>query len=141
MKSKPAIENDFFKEGCKSTKQRQGIIKILGDADKPLSAEEIFMYIKSMHPSLALSTVYRNLEIMLEKALVRKEIYNDGKARYQLVDREHKHHLFCIKCNKVIALDECPVKAFETKLRDEMDFEVSGHDLVIYGKCSECKNK
>lgn len=133
------MENVFLKEGYKTTKQRQEIIKILKNSNVPLSAEDIFMSIKHIYPLIALSTVYRNLEIMHKKGVVRKNIWFDGKARYELIGSDHKHYLYCTKCNKVITLNVCPLGSFETKLKDEIDFEILGHNLEIYGCCSDCK--
>lgn len=140
MENKRENENILMKVGCKITKQRQLILRILQNAEQPLTAEEIFISLKQSINKISLSTVYRNLDLLLSKGLVNKNVYNDNKARYDLKSDIHKHHLICTGCNKVVDINECPFKDIEMKLKNETEFEISGHKIEIYGFCPKCKN-
>lgn len=138
--------NDFKdvlnRQGIKNTKHRNAILRILEQAETPLTVEEIFMALKDKHASIWLSTVYRTLEILTAKEMVVKSaIIGDDKARYELNHNEHKHHIICIGCHKRIPFLDCPVEIFEKELKEKMDFDVTEHKLEIYGYCKDCKLK
>jgi len=128
------------KEGVKSTRHRYAILELLEQSASPLTAEELFILLKEKTASINLSTVYRTLDTFASKNLVIKSNrVDDGKVRYELNQHEHKHHLFCVGCHKLIAIEECPLGELQQILKRKIDFEVTGHSLEIYGYCHNCK--
>lgn len=137
-------DNDYKevlkKEGIKNTKRRNAIMAILEKAETPLTVDEIFMALKNDHTSIWLSTVYRTVEMLTEKEIVIKStIIGDDKARYELNHNEHKHHVVCVGCHKRISFEDCPVNDFEKALKEQINFDVTGHKLEIYGYCKDCQ--
>lgn len=127
-------------KGLKYTKHRDAILKILDQSEKPLTAEEMFLILKENNQETCLSTVYRTAEMFEEKELIVKiNSFDDGKARYEMVSGEHKHHLICMDCHKRIAIDECPFEILQKSIKENMDFEIIGHKFEIYGYCKECR--
>lgn len=126
-------------EGLKSTKHRKAILFFLEQAEQPLTAEELYVELKEKSDSINLSTVYRTLDLFVSKELVNKLTLEDGKARYELNQCEHRHHLFCVCCHKVIAIEDCPMGELQEMLKQKMDFDVTGHKLEIYGYCRNCR--
>lgn len=125
-------------KGIKKTKQRESVINVLTASDKPLSAADIYAKIKSNGESTWLSTVYRVLEMLLEKDIVIKtNIANSEMALYELNRFEHRHYAVCIKCHKIIPMYNCPMDAFIPELK-EKDFHILGHNLEIFGYCKDC---
>ena len=64
----------------KNTKQREAMLCVLRQSTEPLSAEDIFAQMKAAFPSLALSTIYRNLERFAASALVEYGIRWPGNS-------------------------------------------------------------
>lgn len=56
-----------------------------------LSADEIFQSVKKSAPSIGKATVYRNIEYMSQKGLLRKLPSISGKMYYETVDIPHAH--------------------------------------------------
>jgi Fur family transcriptional regulator, ferric uptake regulator len=140
MKNNNDYKEVLKKEGIKNTKRRNAIMKVLENAETPLTVEEIFLALKDEHASIWLSTVYRTLEILTEKELVIKStIIGDDRARYELNHNDHKHHVVCVECHKRFSFEDCPVNDFEKALKERMDFNVTGHKLEIYGYCKDCQ--
>lgn len=140
QESKSDIKELLDKEGVKTTKHRKAILEILEQSATPLTAEEIFLTLKENNSSIWLSTIYRTLEMLTEKEVVWKStLMGEDKARYELKKDEHKHRFVCVTCHKMIPLQDCPLDDFEKKLKDKMDFDVTGHNLEIYGYCHDCK--
>ena len=127
------------REGVKSTKHRNSILEILEQAEMPLTVEEIFLVLKEKNTSIWLSTVYRTLEILTSKELVVKSTsMGDDKARFEMNHHEHRHHVVCVGCHKMISFLDCPVDEIQKALKDKINFDVTGHKLEIYGYCQEC---
>lgn len=127
------------REGMKSTRHRNAILLLLEQSEHPMTAEELYISLMEKTASINLSTVYRTLDTFVSKNLVIKSTMDDGKARYELNHHEHKHHLFCVGCHKVISIEDCPMGELQEILKKKIDFDVTGHKLEIYGYCHNCK--
>jgi len=138
-------ENSNYKEllnreGIKSTRHRNAILQLLEESESPLTAEQLFITLRDKSASIDLSTVYRTLDTFASKNLVIKSNrVDDGKALYELNHHEHKHHLLCVGCHKLISLEDCPMGELQQVLKKKIDFDVTGHKLEIYGYCHDCK--
>lgn len=125
----------------KNTKQREAMLCVLRQSAEPLSAEDIFAQMKTAFPSLALSTIYRNLERFAADTLVERSDFGDGVVRYSLAREQHGHYLVCTGCNAKIKLCDCPLTGMERSIAEETGFTVESHTLTIYGKCPKCAKK
>jgi len=126
--------------GVKRTKQRESVLAVLQDAEKPLSAMEICAAIDKLEgdASAWLSTVYRVLELFVKKDFVIKtSLINSDMALYELNRFQHKHYAVCINCHKIIALDNCPIEHFIPQIEGGT-FQVIGHKLEVFGLCKAC---
>jgi len=127
--------------GMKSTRQRRKIIGILEQSSTPVSAEDIYLTLREQRETISLSTVYRVLELLVSKNAVRKlNSVEECGALFELDDR-HRHYLVCLECHKMFPLDNCPLKAYEKDLTNQTGFDITGHNLEIYGYCRDCRNK
>lgn len=124
----------------KNTQRRAAILAEVSASQGPVSAEEIFQRLQERFPTLALSTVYRNLERFAADGLVEKETSPDGVFRYAGKD-DHGHYLVCTQCHSRVRLHECPLSAMEEKLEEETGFSIDRHQLTLYGKCPACKER
>jgi Fur family ferric uptake transcriptional regulator len=132
----------FQQQGIKNTKSRNIIYDILVNLKAPISAEEIFMLVKGTECTINLSTVYRILELFVEKGIILKSIMHDkNKALYEINSMEHKHNIVCLCCKQTFPMKECPFGELEKSIEEKMGFDVRGHKLEIYGYCNYCKAK
>jgi Fur family ferric uptake transcriptional regulator len=128
-------------EGIKKTKQREAVVKILQNADAPLSALDIYAQTEKEGQPSWLSTIYRILELFTEKGLVLKTSVLDGDmAYYELSGHGHHHYAVCVDCHKIVAINNCPMAEFEPKLSDD-EFRVLGHRVEMYGYCKDCDKR
>lgn len=122
----------------KNTRQREALLYILQHSTEPMSAEELFAQMKTAFPTLALSTIYRNLERFAAASLVDKDVFGDGVVRYSFARAHHGHYLVCTGCNAKIKLCECPLSGMEQEIAKETGYAIESHSLTIYGKCPQC---
>ena len=128
------------KENLRSTKHRNSILEEMEKAGQPATVETIYLKLKERGVAISLSTVYRVLEALLGKGLVVKtNVNDDSKALYEINNMEHKHHLLCVKCRKMLPVDGCPLEDYEKALEEKLGFSIKGHKLEMFGYCKSCK--
>lgn len=126
--------------GIKSTRPRNLVLEILLSHEDILSAEEIYQEAVQRGETVNFSTVYRVLELFVEKGLVEKSFFpNTQKNVFSLCHPEHTHHLICLRCHKTIDISQCPLAEFQQRIEKETEFLIVGHNLELYGYCPECK--
>ncbi|MGI6084332.1 MAG: Fur family transcriptional regulator [Acetivibrionales bacterium] len=132
---------DILKNGnLKATRHRHAILEMLAENDMPLTAEGLYMSLREKGVSISLSTVYRGLEVLHEKGIVVKSNLPDyNKAVYEVNHNEHRHHLVCVECRKMIPVIGCPLEEYEKLIANKYEFTVEGHNLEMYGYCNDCK--
>ncbi|MFP4473214.1 MAG: Fur family transcriptional regulator [Candidatus Omnitrophota bacterium] len=137
--------------GYRMTKPRGAILDVLNRTTEHLSAEDVYLSVYKFYPNIGLTTVYRNLELLVEMGVVVKFQFDHGKAKYELADEHskkgHHHHLVCRKCAKIIDYsdfmeDEMKfLKSVEKGLSKKYDFEIHDHIIQFHGMCSACQGK
>lgn len=127
--------------GLKKTKQRECVLSILENSDRPLNAIEIFSKISKDQPSSWLSTVYRILELFVKKEVVIKSnIIGNETAVYEINRYQHKHYAVCVNCHKLLTMNNCPLEKYIPNFNID-DFHILGHKLELYGYCKDCGSK
>jgi Fe2+ or Zn2+ uptake regulation protein len=98
-------------ESQRNTKQKQIILAILRESDRPLSINEIYSQVVNKLPKIAKSTIYRNIDSLLSQNLIDKYHLNDNEIFYRIKasSSEHKHFVICDDCKKVFDLPACPI--------------------------------
>ena len=130
------------KEKLKSTKHRNSILDVIVKAEQPVTVETIYLKLKEQGIAISLSTVYRVLEALLGRGLVVKTSVNDdSKALFEINSLEHKHHLLCVKCRKMLPVDGCPLEDYVKTLEEKLGFSIKGHKLEMFGYCQSCRRK
>ncbi len=140
MKEQSLYKELLRREGLKNTKHRNSILNIIEKNAQPVTAEQIYFALVSQAISINLSSVYRVLNTLVEKHLIIKSsMAGENKAVFELNRFEHKHYVVCTQCKKIVAVPGCPLEEYENKLRDEIGFDVQGHQLELYGVCRDCQ--
>lgn len=134
--------DDLRRSGLKNTKQRAAILDILQRSNQPIAAEQVFFELKKQDIPVNLSTVYRTLDSLCSKNLITKlSIVGNNRMLFELNRMIHRHYLVCLACNKIQAIDDCPLENYENQLEKETDYAITGHKLDIYGYCPNCRKK
>ncbi|MFH1258591.1 MAG: transcriptional repressor [Elusimicrobiota bacterium] len=147
----PWLHGKFKGCGYKVTIGRQAILDILHQANKHLSAEDIYLKVHEIYPVVGLTTVYRTLEMLEKMGMIFKFDFGDGRARYELAEGEkgenHHHHLVCTKCNQVVDYTDFIdqevklLKETERELSKKYNFNITNHLIQFYGLCEKCRGK
>lgn len=119
----------------RKTKQREVILKCLSEQKRPLSIEEILSYCVIEIPAINLSTIYRNLKILLQSHEIALVDLPKEKPRYEIA-RGHRHHFLCDKCHKLFPVSGCPKELLSMV---PAGFTLLGHSITLNGYCRECR--
>lgn len=138
----PVIRREFGMESQRNTKQKQLLLAILKEANRPLSINEIYSQIVLQLPKIAKSTIYRNIDSLLSQNLIDKYHLNDNEVFYRIkaTQGEHKHVVICDDCKKVFDLPLCPIHELEDAMEEE-GFIIRDHQIQINGICKKCAKK
>ena len=129
-------------EKTRTTRQKQLIMSVLREAAVPLTAGEIYARCVQRQPTLAKSTVYRNLEAMQGRGEVSAGLLENGERLYAAAEpHAHKHYMICKDCNARLDLPACPLDALEKEIARRDGFTVTDHVIQLYGYCRECADK
>ena len=120
----------FKDKNIKETKPRLKIYNLILENDD-ISLKEIINECIEIDKS----TIYRVIELFLNKEIILKKLNNNNEIVYELNNYD-KHYIKCIKCHKKIIIDLCPLKNIDT-----MGFKIVKHSIIIDGICNNCLNK
>ena len=132
-------ENYLKENGIRVTVGRISILNIIEASDKGLSADSIYTECKKQENNLNLSTIYRTLELLEEKNVIKK-INIDGPAIFVLKKENHKHILQCDVCHKSVEIP-CPMEEIEEAIKAQVGFSLTKHKLELNGICDKCKKR
>ncbi len=122
----------------RQTKQRRKLLDIFTNTSKPMTAEQILKRCQVECPNMALTTVYRNLDRLIDLGQVSKAVYPDGTARYTSSSKSHKHMVTCRICQAQVEVDFCPVQMSEELISQQTGYLIEHHYLEFFGICPQC---
>lgn len=120
------------------TRSQERIVEILKTLEGSISAQDLYVELRSRDLTMGLATVYRSLESLKLEGVVQARTVPNGESLYSLV-QEDRHHLTCLQCSKSIPIDECPIHDLENQLRQSYQFKVYYHTLEFFGLCATCQ--
>jgi Fur family ferric uptake transcriptional regulator len=118
------------------TSSREGIIRAILDAGRPLSEQEIRDRIEGNYDR---STFYRSYKILEEKQIIHRIVIDHHIALYALdpmiAGNTNHAHFYCEKCNRVRCLEDHVV--INPDLPD--GFKAINTEMIIKGFCADCR--
>jgi Fur family peroxide stress response transcriptional regulator len=122
--------------GLKVTPQRIAILEAVTTMNNHPTADKISEYVRQSHPNIAIGTIYKILETLVEKKIIRKVKTESDIMRYDAVKERH-HHIYCTECDEIQdyfdeELDQLLENYFKT--RRIPNFKIEDVKLQIIGK-------
>ena len=124
----------------KISKRQDEILEILKKCDDELSGQELHRELIRVEKEMGLTTVYRNLQILIKFGLIRSRHLPTGEVLYAPVERDI-HHLTCVQCGETSKVEGCPVKEIHTPKQNKKKFQLLFHTLEFFGICQDCYQK
>jgi len=123
-----------------NTKCRLAILKVLTEAQSPLTQDQIAQKLGKQHSDKA--TIYRTLEKFISTGLVHRA-FTDSRVQYfELADNCTKSqchpHFTCTTCGNTLCLTDLNVPIL--KMRNN-GFHVTNQQIRLEGQCPQCAGK
>ena len=132
----PNIERGLMRN---YSKQRIEILEELKQMYSHPTAEEVYMEVKAKDNLVSRSTVYRNLNQLVDSNVVKRITTPIGTDRFDYI-RDIHNHVVCIKCGKVFDFDyHFNYKRIKSEVNNQVGVEVVNTGITFEGICSECK--
>ncbi len=120
------------------TRSQERIVELLKTLEGSISAQDLYVELRSRDLAMGLATVYRSLESLKLEGVVQARTVPNGESLYSLV-QEDRHHLTCLQCGKSIPIGQCPVHDLEDQLHHSYEFKIYYHTLEFFGLCTACQ--
>jgi len=137
MNSKSSFE---VGQRFRMTHQRQVILDEIRKVNTHPTADEVYELVRKRLPRISLGTVYRNLEILSARGLIKRIGPASQQMRFDGVTKDH-YHLRCVSCGRVEDAPMISVGDFEDAVRNQSDYSITGYRLEFLGICPECRGK
>ena len=125
---------------AKISKRQEQILEILKNCEDELTGQELHRELIIGDKEMGLTTVYRNLQILMKSGLIRSRHLPTGEVLYTPVERDI-HHLTCVQCGETSKIDGCPVKDIHEPQQVSKKFQLLFHTLEFFGLCQNCYQK
>ncbi len=126
--------------GLRLTAQRLAVYRVLAsDASHP-SVDAVFEAVRREMPTVSFATVYRVLESLEMKGLVRRVSTTAGVARYDANVAPH-HHFVCRRCGRMVDGDDGTIAHIPLPRIGPRGFTAEELDIRILGLCGTCQRR
>ena len=140
MKTAKDILESLKAAGSKMTKVRVAAVEAFCRHAEPMTAAELGAALGRAGVDVNKTTLYREVDFLLEKGVIVEIVFGDRSSRYELKDREHHHHVVCVRCDKVVDVDlGRDLDAQERAIARKTKFTVLRHSLEFFGLCAGCR--
>lgn len=122
------------------SKQREIILDTLSKNAIHPTAEALLEFLKRDDSNVGMTTLYRNLNQLADAGLIKKIDGLEPSAHFDHNTFEH-YHFICEKCKKVYDIPSSVAPGLVKNTTEATGFDITSHDIVFHGICSECKRK
>lgn len=99
MVNKTAIRI-LVEKALKVTPQRIAVLDIIFNLNNHPSADNISEYLRISYPHVPVGTVYKILDVFVDKGIVSRVKTENGTIRYDPIMEKH-HHLYCSQSEQI----------------------------------------
>ena len=123
----------------RATPARIAVMRLLEKISTPLDVQMVKEYLDQEEIETDTATVFRIMNMFMDKGLVKQVSFNEGKSRYELASKPDHHHLVCSHCGSIQDISDCNIQALEKDIEKKKGFYVNSHALEFYGLCKHCQ--
>ncbi len=125
-------------QGLRMTPQRQLILDVVATMRGHIGVDQVYRQVAARYPDVNITTVYRTLEVLEERGIVRHTHYHDGRSQFERTDEPPHQHLVCKACGHDQETDLSVLEPFTESLREKFGFEADLSHTAIVGYCAAC---
>ena len=128
--------------GQRVTAERLALFDEIYTHHRHLDAEALLEAMQEKGQKISRATVYRNLDLLVECGLVRKQRLGRNRYLYEHVHPGQRHdHLICRRCGRVVEFVSAGIGALQAEICRAHGFDPADYSLQISSICRGCKAK
>ena len=128
--------------GHRVTSERLALFDEIFAQHGHIDAEELLGLMKARALKISRATVYRNLDLLVECGLARKQRLGRNRFLYEHVHPGQRHdHLVCTGCGRVVEFLSPGIAALQAEICRAHGFSTTFHTLQISGLCNTCAER
>ena len=120
------------------TRQREAVLHVIQQADKHLTAQEVYDRVRQQLPGIAYGTVYNALSYLMEAGLIQVVNVGNGPALYDRNLNRHDH-LVCRRCGKVLDYTFQDLERAIDQVTKTTGFRIERAQALFVGLCPDCQ--
>lgn len=124
----------------RNSKQKDVILRALEEHRVHPTADELYKYIHQEHSEIGVATVYRNLNKLAERGMIKKIIGLDGSSHFDSCTDPH-YHFICSCCGKIYDIPMNIGIDLIAKAEEFTDCKITSMEMTFRGMCRQCEDK
>ena len=125
--------------GQRVTSERLALFEEVFAQHQHIDAEALLDAMQQRGLKISRATVYRNLDLLVESGLARKQRLGQRRFLYEHVHGGQQHdHLVCTQCGRVVEFVSPGIAALEREICRAHGFVPTHYSLQINGLCNLC---
>lgn len=126
--------------GLALTPQRRAILRAVLDSDDHPTADRVHATLVRRRVRVSRATVFRTLESFARLGLITRACHPGSSVRYDRRTDRH-HHLVCLRCDRVIDIQDARLDALPVPDTRRFGFAVSDFKVQLRGTCRACREQ
>jgi len=122
------------------TPQRRLILDVLASMRGHIAVDQVYRQVAARYPDVNITTVYRTLEVLEQRGIVRHTHFHDGRSQFERTDEPAHQHLVCKVCGRDQEMDLSVLEPLTESLLERFGFEADFSHTAIVGYCAKCKS-
>lgn len=141
MHQSEEFRRSLRQRGYRITPQREMILAAVRAGDGHSTAEDVFVRVATLAPSMSRATVYRTLDFLEREHLITSADLGEGRRVFESAEAGSHHHLVCTRCRSVRQIEHAYVARMFAEFEREFGFVAEAAHLAFFGLCSRCRSK
>jgi Fur family ferric uptake transcriptional regulator len=129
----------------RATRQGAAVRETLRTAGGFRSAQDVYARLRADGAAVGLSTVYRQLQSLVEEGVVDVIHTPDGEATYRYCGeangQRHHHHLVCRTCGRTEEIEGRAVERWAGEVARDHGYQAVDHTVELFGVCPNCTRR
>ncbi|MBO7133573.1 MAG: transcriptional repressor [Bacteroidales bacterium] len=133
------LTNYLESHSLRKTAERFAILDEIYSSFGHFDIETLYESMKKKNYRVSLTTLYSNIDILIDAGLLVKHQFDKGNTYEKTMDCIRHDHFICRQCGKIYEVSLSKVEDVKEEVSQKYGFDVASHFLTLYGICSNCK--